>query len=76
MVESSNERIIGMEAGDIPSAADVDLVILQLDLRDQLHTCSLQSATWNVPVVLVNVQKRKVPDYANMPIKMARRAGA
>ena len=54
-------------------AADVDLVILQLLTYATSYNMLPAVRDLNVPVVLVNVQKRKAPDYANTDIpKMAR----
>ena len=52
---------LSMAAGDKFRAADVDLVILQLLTYDMLPAVR----DLDVPVVLVNVQKKKAPDYAN-----------
>ena len=54
-----------MEAGDKFRAADVDLVILQLLTYATSYNMLPAVRDLNVPVVLVNVQKRKAPDYAN-----------
>ena len=54
-----------MEAGDKFRAADVDLVILQLLTYATSYNMLPAVRDLNVPVVLVNVQKKKAPDYAN-----------
>ena len=57
-----------MEAGDKFRAADVDLVIMQL-LTDATSDNMLPAVRdLDVPVVLVNIQKKKAPDYANTDI--------
>ena len=56
---------LSMEAGDKFRAADVDLVILQLLTYATSYNMLPAVRDLNVPVVLVNVQKRKAPDYAN-----------
>ena len=52
-------------AGDKFRAADVDLVILQLLTYATSYNMLPAVRDLNVPVVLVNVQKKKAPDYAN-----------
>ena len=54
-----------MEAGDKFRAADVDLVILQLLTYATSYNMLPAVRDLDVPVVLVNVQKKKAPDYAN-----------
>lgn len=54
-----------MKAGDKFRSADVDLVILQLLTYATSYNMLPAVRDLNVPVVLVNVQKRKAPDYAN-----------
>ena len=56
---------LAMEAGDKFRAADVDLVILQLLTYATSYNMLPAVRDLNVPVVLVNVQKKKAPDYAN-----------
>ncbi len=53
------------EAGDLFRAADVDLVILQLLTYATSYNMLPAVRDLDVPVVLVNVQKKKAPDYAN-----------
>ena len=53
------------EAGDKFRAADVDLVILQLLTYATSYNMLPAVRDLDVPVVLVNVQKRRAPDYAN-----------
>ena len=53
-----------MEAGDKFRAADVDLVILQLLTYATSYNMLPAVRDLDVPVVLVNVQKKKAPDYA------------
>lgn len=57
-----------MEAGDKFRAADVDLVILQLLTYATSYNMLPAVRDLDVPVVLVNVQKLKAPDYANTDI--------
>ena len=57
-----------MEAGDKFRAADVDLVILQLLTYATSYNMLPAIRDLDVPVVLVNVQKKKAPDYANTDI--------
>ncbi|MDO4853009.1 MAG: arabinose isomerase, partial [Clostridia bacterium] len=54
-----------MEAGDKFRAADVDLVILQLLTYATSYNMLPAVRDLDVPVVLVNVQKKLAPDYAN-----------
>ena len=54
-----------MAAGDKFRAADVDLVILQLLTYATSYNMLPAIRDLDVPVVLVNVQKKKAPDYAN-----------
>ena len=54
-----------MAAGDKFRAADVDLVILQMLTYATSYNMLPAIRDLNVPVVLVNVQKKKAPDYAN-----------
>ena len=56
---------LSMKAGDKFRSADVDLVILQLLTYATSYNMLPAVRDLNVPVVLVNVQKRKTPDYAN-----------
>ena len=56
---------LSMKAGDKFRSADVDLVILQLLTYATSYNMLPAVRDLNVPVVLVNVQKRKAPDYAN-----------
>ena len=53
------------EAGDKFRAADVDLVILQLLTYATSYNMLPAVRDLDVPVVLVNVQKRRAPDYAH-----------
>ena len=55
-------------AGDKFRAADVDLVILQLLTYATSYNMLPAVRDLDVPVVLVNVQKKKAPDYANTDI--------
>lgn len=55
---------LAMKAGDKFRAADVDLVILQLLTYATSYNMLPAVRDLNVPVVLVNVQKKKAPDYA------------
>ena len=57
-----------MEAGDKFRAADVDLVILQLLTYATSYNMLPAIRDLDVPVVLVNVQKKLAPDYANTDI--------
>ena len=54
-----------MEAGDKFRAADVDLVILQLLTYAASYNMLPAVRDLDVPVVLVNLQKKMAPDYAN-----------
>lgn len=54
-----------MAAGDEFRAADVDLVLLQMLTYATSYNMLPAIRDLNVPVVLVNVQKKKAPDYAN-----------
>ena len=54
-----------MAAGDKFRAADVDLVILQLLTYATSYNMLPAVRDLDVPIVLVNVQKKKAPDYAN-----------
>lgn len=55
-------------AGDLFRAADVDLVFLQLLTYATSYNMLPAVRDLDVPVVLVNVQKKKAPDYANTDI--------
>ncbi len=57
-----------MAAGDKFRAADVDLVILQLLTYATSYNMLPAIRDLDVPVVLVNVQKKKAPDYENTDI--------
>ena len=52
------------EAGDMFRAADVDLVILQMLTYATSYNVLPAVRDLNVPVVVVNVQKKAQPDYA------------
>ena len=52
-------------AGDKFRAADVDLVILQLLTYATSYNMLPAVRDLDVPVILVNVQKKKAPDYAH-----------
>ena len=52
-------------AGDKFRAADVDLVILQLLTYATSYNMLPAVRDLDVPVVLVNLQKKRAPDYAN-----------
>ena len=54
-----------MAAGDKFRTADVDLVILQLLTYATSYNMLPAVRDLDVPIVLVNVQKKKAPDYAN-----------
>lgn len=54
-----------MQAGDKFRAADVDLVVLQLLTYATSYNMLPAVRDLDVPVVLVNLQKKKAPDYAN-----------
>ena len=56
---------LAMAAGDKFRAADVDLVILQLLTYATSYNMLPAVRDLDVPVVLVNVQKKRAPDYAN-----------
>ncbi|MCF0116112.1 MAG: arabinose isomerase [Erysipelotrichaceae bacterium] len=56
---------LSMIAGDKFRAADVDLVILQLLTYATSYNMLPAVRDLNVPVVLVNLQKKKAPDYEN-----------
>ena len=57
-----------MAAGDKFRAADVDIVFLQLLTYATSYNMLPAVRDLDVPVVLVNVQKKKAPDYANTDI--------
>ena len=52
-------------AGDAFRAADVDLVILQMLTYATSYNMLPAVRDLDVPVVIVNMQKKKAPDYAN-----------
>lgn len=56
---------LSQEAGDKFRAADVDLVIMQLLTYATSYNMLPAVRDLNVPVVLVNVQKKAAPDYKN-----------
>ncbi len=56
---------LAQAAGDKFRAADVDLVILQLLTYATSYNMLPAVRDLDVPVVLVNLQKKKAPDYAN-----------
>ena len=56
---------LAMAAGDRFRSADVDLVILQLLTYATSYNMLPAVRDLDVPVVLVNLQKKKAPDYAN-----------
>ena len=56
---------LAQAAGDRFRAADVDLVIVQLLTYATSYNMLPAVRDLDVPVVLVNMQKRKAPDYAN-----------
>lgn len=56
---------LAMKAGDKFRATDVDLVILQLLTYATSYNMLPAIRDLDVPVVLVNVQKKKAPDYEN-----------
>ncbi|MBQ8089003.1 MAG: arabinose isomerase [Clostridia bacterium] len=56
---------LAMSAGDQFRAADVDLVILQLLTYATSYNMLPAVRDLDVPVVLVNLQKKKAPDYAH-----------
>ncbi|MCR5475888.1 MAG: arabinose isomerase [Lachnospiraceae bacterium] len=55
---------MAMSAGDKFRAADVDLVIMQLLTYATSYNMLPAVRDLDVPVVLVNLQKKKAPDYA------------
>ena len=57
-----------MAAGDKFRAADVDIVFLQLLTYATSYNMLPAIRDLDVPVVLVNVQKKKAPDYENTDI--------
>ncbi len=57
-----------MKAGDKFRAADVDLVFLQMLTYATSYNVLPAIRDLDVPVVIVNVQKLKAPDYANTDI--------
>ncbi len=57
---------LAMAAGDKFRAADVDLVIMQLLTYATSYNMLPAVRDLDVPVVLVNVQKLKAPDYPNV----------
>ena len=57
-----------MEAGDRFRAADVDLVLLQLLTYATSYNLLPAVRDLDVPVVLVNLQKKRAPDYAHTDI--------
>ncbi len=57
---------LAMAAGDKFRAADVDLVILQLLTYATSYNMLPAVRDLDVPVVLVNVQKLRAPDYPNV----------
>ena len=56
------------DAGDLFRAADVDLVILQMLTYATSYNVLPVVRDLDVPVVIVNVQKKAQPDYANTDI--------
>ena len=56
------------DAGDIFRAADVDLVILQMLTYATSYNVLPAVRDLDVPVVVVNVQKKAQPDYSNTDI--------
>ena len=56
---------LAQAAGDKFRAADVDLVILQLLTYATSYNMLPAVRDLDVPVVLVNLQKKRAPDYAN-----------
>ena len=56
---------LAMAAGDKFRAADVDLVILQLLTYATSYNMLPAVRDLDVPVILVNLQKKKAPDYPN-----------
>ena len=59
---------LSMAAGDKFRAADVDLVIMQLLTYATSYNMLPAVRDLDVPVVIVNVQKLKAPDYENTDI--------
>ena len=59
---------LAQAAGDKFRAADVDLVVLQLLTYATSYNMLPAVRDLDVPVVLVNVQKLRAPDYAPLPI--------
>ena len=59
---------LAQAAGDKFRAADVDIVFVQLLTYSTSYNMLPAVRDLNVPVVLVNVQKKKAPDYANTDI--------
>ncbi len=57
-----------MAAGDKFRAADVDIVFLQMLTYATSYNVLPAIRDLDVPVVIVNVQKKKAPDYANTDI--------
>lgn len=57
-----------MQAGDKFRAADVDLVFVQMLTYATSYNMLPAVRDLNVPVVLVNIQKLKAPDYENTDI--------
>ena len=57
-----------MAAGDKFRAADVDLVFLQMLTYATSYNVLPAIRDLDVPIVIVNVQKLKAPDYANTDI--------
>ncbi len=56
---------LAMKAGDKFRSADVDLVILQLLTYATSYNMLPAVRDLDVPVVLVNIQKKRAPDYEN-----------
>ena len=65
-VSSSKEK--AMAIADKFRSADVDLVILQLLTYASSETMLPAVRDINVPVICVNIQKKRVPDYENTDI--------
>ncbi len=61
---------LAQAAGDAFRSADVDLVILQLLTYATSYNMLPAVRDLDVPVVLVNVQKKKAPDYENTDTAM------
>jgi len=57
-----------MEAGDKFRAADVDIVFCQMLTYATSYNLLPAVRDLNVPVILVNIQKKKAPDYAHTDI--------